>query len=156
MRADRRTQDTVSEFATTIAYDRAGTGGSSDGALPRDGRQAALELHAALQNSGVPPPYVLVGHSLGGLYVRIYAAMYPQEVAALVLVDPSLHDDVEVDPGILARSTYPEMNGMVAAMQQASAAPVPAGLPVYVISAMGARGEPWFTAADSEAREQRA
>jgi pimeloyl-ACP methyl ester carboxylesterase len=151
----RRTQDIVSGFATTIAYDRAGTGGSSDGPLPRDGRQVARELHAALQDSGVPPPYVLVGHSLGGLYVRVYATLYPQEVAALVLVDPSLHDDATVEPERLAASTYPEVNGMVAAMEQAGAAPVPAGLPVYVISAMGARGEPWFTPADTEARERR-
>jgi pimeloyl-ACP methyl ester carboxylesterase len=152
----RRTQDAVSEFATTIAYDRAGSGGSSDGPLPRDGRQVARELHAALQKSAVPPPYVLVGHSLGGLYVRIYASLYPQDVAALVLVDPSLHDDDAVDPEILADSTYPEMNGMVATMQQALEAPVPAGLPVYVISAMGAREEPWFTPADNAARERRA
>jgi pimeloyl-ACP methyl ester carboxylesterase len=148
----RRVQSEVQQFATTIAYDRAGVGGSSDGPLPRDARQVATELHAALRDSGVPPPYVLTGHSIGGLYVRVYAAMYPDEVAALVLVDASRHD--EWDPTDFEGSAYPELDAMPAAMEQARAATLPAGLPVYAIVAMGAEGEPWYTAADSEARER--
>ena len=145
-------QREVENFATTIAYDRAGVGGSSDGPLPRDARQVATELHAALRDSGVPPPYVLAGHSIGGLYVRVYAAMYPDEVAALVLVDATRHD--EWDPTDFTGSDHPEFDASPAAMEQARAAKLPPGLPVYAIVAMGASGEPWYTATDSETRER--
>src|SRR5438128_626441 len=84
-----RIQLEVSAFARTISYDRAGNGLSTRGALPRDGRHVATELHAALHNARIPPPYILVGHSLGGPYIRIFAGMYPKEVAGLVLVDPT-------------------------------------------------------------------
>ena len=53
------------------------------------------DLHALLEAAGVPGPYVLAGHSLGGLFVRLYAAAHPDEVAGLVLVDPS-HEEQEV------------------------------------------------------------
>jgi pimeloyl-ACP methyl ester carboxylesterase len=149
----QRTQAGASRFTTTLAYDRAGTGGSTDGNAPRDGRQVATELHAALRNSNVAPPYVLVGHSLGGLYVRIYASMYPDDVAALVLVDPT--PDNAASPDTAADSPLPEANAIPATMQQARAAPLPASLPVYLISALGAEGEPWFTEADAERRQQR-
>ena len=148
----QRTQTAVSRFTTTFAYDRAGTGGSTEGTAPRDGRQTALELHVALAESGVPPPYVLVGHSLGGLYARIYASMYPGDVAALVLVDPTRDD--EVDPAAMENTRFPELNAMPATMQQARAAQLPSTLPVYLIAAMGAQGQPWFTAADTEARQK--
>jgi pimeloyl-ACP methyl ester carboxylesterase len=145
-----RTQTAVSRFTTTLSYDRAGNGGSSEGALPRDGRQVALELHAALRNSGVPPPYVLVGHSLGGLFARIYAATYPEDLAALVLVDPARDDEWEPEPD----GRYPEMNAAPATFQQAREARIPATLPVYLIVAMGAQDEPWFTAADAQERQK--
>jgi pimeloyl-ACP methyl ester carboxylesterase len=81
--------------ATTraCAYDRGGTGWSDDGPRPRDARRIAEELHALLANAGVSGPYVLVGHSFGGLYVRVFADLYPQEVAGMVLVDAS-HPDM--------------------------------------------------------------
>src|SRR6476619_7104545 len=84
-----RVQPEVSRFAKTISYDRAGNGLSTKGATPRDGRNIATELHAALRNAQAAPPYILVGHSLGGPYIRIFAGMYPDEVAGLVLVDPT-------------------------------------------------------------------
>lgn len=72
------------------AYDRAGLGASDPGPLPRDGAAIAADLDAALRAARVPPPYLLVGHSAGGLYVRLLAARRPGEIAGMVLVDPSV------------------------------------------------------------------
>jgi pimeloyl-ACP methyl ester carboxylesterase len=68
-------------------YDRAGRGESEPAEDPQDGARVATDLHRLLHRAGVPGPYVLAGHSFGGLYVRIFAAHYPDEVAGLVLVD---------------------------------------------------------------------
>ncbi len=76
--------------ATTqvCAYDRAGLGWSDPGPAPRTSEQVAAELHTLLAAAGVAGPYVLAGHSVSGLHVRVYAARYPAEVAGLVLLDP--------------------------------------------------------------------
>jgi pimeloyl-ACP methyl ester carboxylesterase len=84
-----RIQPEVSKFTRTVSYDRAGNGLSKKGPTPRDGRHVATELHTALHNAHVPPPYSLVGHSLGGPYIRVFAGMYPDEVAGMVLVSRS-------------------------------------------------------------------
>jgi pimeloyl-ACP methyl ester carboxylesterase len=83
----------VSEVARTCVYDRAGFGWSGAGPLPRTAGRAADELHAALAAAGEPPPYLLVGHSYGGLVARLFAARYRPDVAALVLVDPAHPED---------------------------------------------------------------
>jgi pimeloyl-ACP methyl ester carboxylesterase len=86
-------QPQVAEFACAISYDRAGLGMSEPAtAEPRTSAQIARELHTALHRAGIPPPYVLVGHSLGGFHVRLFAHQFPTEVAGLVLVDPSAED----------------------------------------------------------------
>ncbi len=72
-----------------MAYDRAGLGWSDPGPLPRDGRRIVAELHRALANAGLRGPYVFVGHSYGGLLARIFTDAYPDEVAGLVLAEPS-------------------------------------------------------------------
>jgi len=82
-----KVQPDVSRFARTVSYDRAGVGLSGEGPRPRDGRRIAAELRGALRLAAVAPPYILVGASLGGPYVRIFAGMYPHEVVGLVLVD---------------------------------------------------------------------
>jgi pimeloyl-ACP methyl ester carboxylesterase len=64
----------VSKFTKTIAFDRAGNGLSDKPTTPRDGRNIAAELHTALRNANARPPYVLVGHSIGGPYIRVFAA----------------------------------------------------------------------------------
>src|SRR5205823_9103794 len=68
-------------------YDRAGMGFSEPGPLPRTAERFADELHTLLSGAGVPGPYVLVGHSLGGLPVRVYAHKYAAEVAGVVLIE---------------------------------------------------------------------
>ena len=79
----------VANFAAVVAYDRAGMQGSeSDGELPTP-RHVAENLHALLEQLGAAPPYVLVGHSLGGPYIRMFTGMYPEDVGGLVYVDPT-------------------------------------------------------------------
>jgi pimeloyl-ACP methyl ester carboxylesterase len=75
-----------------VLYDRAGLGWSDPGPWPRSAGRIADELHQLLQAAGVPAPYLLVGQSLGGLVVRLYAARHPEAVAGLVLVDPTPED----------------------------------------------------------------
>lgn len=77
----------VAPDSRVCVYDRAGRGWSDAAPSPPDGVQIATDLHRLLARANVPGPYVLVGHSFGGLYVRTYAAKYPDEVAGLVLVD---------------------------------------------------------------------
>jgi pimeloyl-ACP methyl ester carboxylesterase len=83
-----RIQEAISCFAATISYDRAGLGWSGPCSCARTPSNAATELHALLHAAGVKPPYVLVGHSFGGLVMRRFALLYPEEVAGVVLLDP--------------------------------------------------------------------
>jgi pimeloyl-ACP methyl ester carboxylesterase len=76
----------VAAMTTVCTYDRAGHG-RSDEAGSQDGIALATDLHTLLERAGVPGPYVLVGHSSGGPYVRVFAAQYPDEVAGMVLLD---------------------------------------------------------------------
>jgi pimeloyl-ACP methyl ester carboxylesterase len=82
-------QSELAESARVCAYDRDGLGWSDLAPQPLDTRQNAQALHALLQAAGVPAPYVLVGHSFGGLYVRTYADLYPDEVAGMALIEPT-------------------------------------------------------------------
>lgn len=77
----------LARTASVFAYNRPGYGNSEAVTTPRDGRTIVEELRAALRFKGLRPPYVLVGHSLGGLYMQLFARAYPDEVKALVLVD---------------------------------------------------------------------
>lgn len=77
----------IAKTTTTFAYNRPGYGKSDPVSTPRDGRHIVDELRSLLRNKGLNPPYVLVGHSLGGLYMQLFARRYPNEVHALVLVD---------------------------------------------------------------------
>ena len=86
-------QPQVATQTRVCAYDRAGLGWSDPGPAPRSGQQIATELHTLLRNANIPGPYVLVGWSYGGLFVRAYALHYPQEVAGLVLLDAT-HPEV--------------------------------------------------------------
>ena len=85
-------QPDVSHFARVCSYDFAGFAWSEPGPIPRTMRQDAYELHSLLKTARIKAPYVLVGHSLGGLLTRVYAAQYTAEVAGIVLVD-STHED---------------------------------------------------------------
>ena len=83
----------VAEFTTSVLYDRLGLGWSDAANLPRSGTQVTDDLRELLRAAAVPGPHVLVGHSLGGLHARLHAKRFPEEVAGLVLLDPT-HEDI--------------------------------------------------------------
>jgi len=90
----RKVQPRIAAFSRVCSYDRSGLGYSDSSPLPRTSDVIAKELHALLQAAGVSPPYILVGHSMGGFDVRLYASLYRSEVAGMVLIDAS-HPDQE-------------------------------------------------------------
>jgi pimeloyl-ACP methyl ester carboxylesterase len=82
-------QREVSDTTRVCAYDRAGMGWSETGHEPRDAKRISDELHALLTKADIAGPYVLVGHSFGGLYAQTYAARYPDEVSGMALIESS-------------------------------------------------------------------
>lgn len=85
-------QPEISKVTTVVSYDRAGYAWSEPGPGPRTARQIAFELHTALHNAGLKPPYVLVGQSFGGFLVRAFARYYHTEVVGMVLVEAVQED----------------------------------------------------------------
>ena len=78
----------VARFTRACTYDRAGLGWSDPATVPRVAAQLVDELHSLLEAAQVPAPYVLAGHSFGGLLVQAYAVAHPDQVAGLMLIDP--------------------------------------------------------------------
>jgi len=85
-------QPEIAQKTRACSYDRAGYGWSDPSPRTRDAKTSAEELHTLLKNADVNGPFILVGHSLGGMYVREYAALYRPEVKGMVLVDASSPD----------------------------------------------------------------
>jgi pimeloyl-ACP methyl ester carboxylesterase len=153
-----KVQPEIARSTRTVAYDRPGLGKSDPAPEPHDLRQSAVELHTLLQKSGAPPPYILVGHSMGAFIVRLFAFTYPRETAGLVLVDPSderfdeqLHTTLTkeqwgeyqdfmkkhlADPMMRA-----EMQGMATQSEAAGAVPLP-NVPKILLSASDVAGAP--------------
>lgn len=90
----RQVQPEIANFTRVCSYDRAGLGYSDPSPEPRTSKVIAQQLHELLRAAQVSSPYVLVGHSMGGYNVRLYAALYPTDVVGMVLVDAS-HPDQE-------------------------------------------------------------
>jgi len=141
----------ISKEATTFAYNRPGYGKSDPVPTPRDGRHIVDELRGLLRHSGLKPPYLLVGHSFGGLYMQLFARRYPAEVAGLVLVDAT-HPDHFRGRGAVERWPAPlrvafrwylsstaraELDLINATGDEVSALPSFTGKPVIVLSASG-------------------
>lgn len=140
-------QPAVSKFTRAVSYDRAGIGRSAPGPKPRDARQVARELHAALKAAHLPPPYLLVGHSFGGLLNRVFAGLYPDEVAGMVLLDPTQEEFINWNqarnPNQVERVDE-EWKDIQASLAEAHESRVPPGVPVILITAMGPRVLPSF------------
>lgn len=133
-----------SQFSQVVTYDHRGIGGSDPGPKPRDARQIATELHTTLHAAGIPPPYILVGCSFGGPYVRVFADLFPREVSGMVLIDPSQEEffhwlkahrpDVNrISPTDVAAEN--EFASTWASLEQARAARIPP-VPLTLITAM--------------------
>jgi pimeloyl-ACP methyl ester carboxylesterase len=95
-------QTELAKSTRVCAYDRPGLGWSDLGPEPRDATQNAEQLHRLLEQAGIPGPYMLVGHSLGGLYMRVFAAHYADEVAGMALIEGT-------HPDFLARLGQPDV-----------------------------------------------
>lgn len=84
--------ETLKDSMRVVRYDRAGIVYSDASQTPRDAETVVRELHTLLEKAGESPPYILAGHSMGGLFIRVFAQLYPDEVAGLVFLDSS-HPD---------------------------------------------------------------
>jgi pimeloyl-ACP methyl ester carboxylesterase len=93
-------QPEVARFSRVCSYDRAGMGYSDPGPSPRTARRIASELAELLARNGIAGPVVLVGESIAGFNVRVFASDYPERAAGLVLVDASHEDDAHEVPGM--------------------------------------------------------
>jgi pimeloyl-ACP methyl ester carboxylesterase len=104
----------VSQFTTSVLYDRGGTGWSEACDLPRTATEVTDELRSLLHQAGVPAPYLLVGHSLGGAYTQRYAQRFPDEVAGLLLLEPA-HEDF--DAHMPKQTTLDQLQGVLATLR---------------------------------------
>lgn len=158
----------IAKDTTAFAYNRPGYGNSEPAASPRDGEHIVDELRSSLRSRGLEPPYVLVGHSLGGLYMQLFARRYPDEALGLVLVD-STHPEqfkgkgapehwpawFRLAFGITASGIVrEEMRAIDATGAAVLALPPVAGKPVVVLSAEAPKNDRSEFALD--AREKRA
>lgn len=134
-----KVQPALSRVTRTCSYDRAGFGWSDSQPGTRDGLHIANQLHALLTEAGITTPVVLVGHSAGGIYSRIYTSRFPQGVAGLVLVDATTPNPLPHPPfaSALDRHSTAEFMfvkstvalGLARLMGQCDA--IPAGLEAY-------------------------
>lgn len=139
----------VSKHATVLAYDRPGTGASSKAQVPQDGGAVTDLLNELTAKLQVDQPFVVVAHSLGGLYANLYARLYPDRVAALVLVEaghPQQAQEQEATKvGLLAKTLSlfqgsfrkdpnSEFNNVAATVQQIKSAGAFPDIPVVVVT----------------------
>lgn len=140
----------ISKNTTAFAYNRPGYGASDPASSLRDGKRIIEELRALLRSRGLNPPYILVGHSLGGLYMQLFARRYPDEVSALVLVDTTHPEQLKgagssenwpawmrVMLGVAISSVAKEeLNAINATGEEVLRLPTFTGKPVVVLSAL--------------------
>ena len=140
-----RVEPTVAEHTHTIVYDRAGLGRSGKATSPRTFAKIVADLSQMLVQLPAEPPYILVGHSLGGIIVRLYAASHPKSVAGLILVDTPHEQQTEAVRKILSPQAWnfiarfwsqnPEDINLVAEMSQLDRISTRPDLPIIVLAA---------------------
>jgi len=158
----------ISKDTTTFAYNRPGYGSSDPVSTPRDGVHIVNELRTLLLSKGVNPPYILVGHSLGGLYMQVFARRYPDEVSALILVDSThpkqLEGEGSLDKqsflvqgllGVLVTGTAKEeLDLLPKTGEQLLSFPTLINKPVFILSASGPTKEKSPLADDANAKRR--
>lgn len=139
----------ISNDTTTFVYNRPGYGNSDPITTPRDGSHIVDELRLLLRSKNLEPPYILVGHSMGGLYMQLFARRYPDEVSALILVDSTHPKQLEGDGALEKQSFWvrgligvlvtgsakEELNLLSQTGMQVLSLPTLKNKPVYVLSA---------------------
>lgn len=100
----------AAEFTRCVVYDRGGTGWSEGGELPRSAPDVVDEARALLAAIGVAPPYILLGHSLGGAFARHFAQRFPREVAGLLFLDPA-HEELMAHYPAELRELFAQFEG---------------------------------------------
>ena len=100
-------QPNVAKLTRACWFDRAGEGWSDPGPYPRTSAAMSADLHELLHRAGIPAPYILVGHSLGGMNARVYNGLYPTEVAGAVLVDAAHGDEMTRAPTFMLGRSAP-------------------------------------------------
>jgi pimeloyl-ACP methyl ester carboxylesterase len=143
-------QPAVAKFTRVVSYDRIGSNYRQESLT---GKQIAADLHAALADAHVPPPYVLVGQSFGGVYNRVFASMYPDEVVGMVLLDPAQEQFIDwmkvhhpqEEFSIQPHRNWPEAVGVTATLDELkSSGPLP-DVPVVVVSCTRNEHNPFRT-----------
>ena len=158
----------ISNDTTTFAYNRPGYGNSDPPATPRDGLHIVDELRALLRDKGMKPPYILVGHSLGGLYMQLYARRYPEEVSVLILID-STHPQQLDGEGALEKQSFltrgllgilvtgtakDELDLLPQTGKQMLDLPTLSGKPIFILSASKPLDEKSMVADDANAKRK--
>ncbi|MGB4075842.1 alpha/beta fold hydrolase [Pseudomonas sp.] len=151
----------LATFARVFAYNRPGIGNSSKPSAPQLGSHMVASLRATLLAAGLPPPYILVGHSLGGLIVNLFARLHPAEVEAVVMLEATAPDDVAVlathesalqtllKKGLewlVPANPNAESQHMAATVSQVQAAPSFPAIPLSIVTG-GKPAMQWATAA---------
>ncbi len=143
-----RVPNDVAAFTQVVIYDRAGLGESDSANDRRTSKQTVAELRAMLKATGVEAPYVLVGHSFGGLNIRLFASQFPDEVAGIVLVDASHEDEYKRLAALMAeerRKEYLQHEGggnyekidLLTSAEEVRTAATLKPMPLVVVSAPG-------------------
>lgn len=122
-----RVRQELSDTTRVCVFDRAGQGWSGPAPRKQDGRQLASDAHELLRAAGIPGPYVLAGHSVGGTYALVYADRYPEQVAGVALIDSSTPDQFDLPdyPGFY--STWRRVSALFPSLARAGIARVTLG-----------------------------
>ncbi len=135
----------VAKFSRTVAYDRVGLGRSQNkGTITRTAQYTVDNLRLLLQKAHLFPPYILVGHSLGGLYMQLFAQQHPREVLGVVLVDSATAEqssDQQLPPEDAPH--YLEAKGLKSSIEQVKTAPHFPPIPLVILTS-GQRGKEWI------------